>query len=303
METRTKYIIIVLLSAVIVAFESIAVEALINIEDINPLLVSSVPLISGGVLLLAISPKAFGSFVRGLKVRGWSAMLIICALGAIGIFLWFDAVSRIGASKEAILGGGSSEVLFIVLLSALFLKERLNRWEILGSVLVLLGVFVVLSNGESVSLDVGFGEAEAILSSLLLAASVIITTFLLWTHDLTPLSSVQLILSGAMLLTGSLALGLAEPPGIRGLLLMLCLGIAPGLGLWTYNAGLPKIGASLTSILFALCGIMTVAVQVSITVVFPEAEMILPKNLGLAILGGVVAFLGVYLLEVSGSES
>lgn len=299
MDTRTKYILVVLLSAVIVAFESIGVEALINMEGIDPLLVSSVPLISGGVILFAVSPKAFRNFTGSLGRRGWSAIIIMCALSAIGVFLWFDAVHRIGASKEAILGGGSSEVLFIVLLSALFLKERLNRWEFLGSILVLLGVFVVLSNRDSVSLSVGLGEGEAILSSFLLAMSVMITTFLLWTHDLTALSSVQLILSGAMLLIGSLALGLTSLPEVRGLLLMLVLGIAPGVGLWTYNAGLPRIGASLTSVLFALCGIMTVAVQVTITVVFPRAEMILPESLGLALLGGFVAFAGVYLIHLN----
>lgn len=303
METRTKYILIVLLSAVIVAFESIAVEALINIEGIDPLLVSSIPLMSGGMILMAISPRALKSFTRQLGRRGWGAMGVMCALSAIGVFLWFDAVHRIGASKEAILGGGSSEVLFIVLLSALFLKERLNRWEVLGSILVLLGVFVVLSNRESVSLHIGLGEAEAILSSFLLAASVMITTFLLWTHDLTALSSVQLVLSGAMLLFGSLALGLTALPEGRGVLLMLLLGVAPGIGLWTYNAGLPKIGASLTSVLFALCGIFTVGAQFTITLIFPEAEMILPENLSLVVLGGVIAFLGVYVLEVEGGRS
>jgi len=302
METRTKYILVVLSSAVIVAFESIGVEALINIEGINPLLVSSVPLMSGGMILMALSPRAFSGFARALGRKGWGAMVAMCALSAIGIFLWFDAVHRIGASKEAILGGGSSEVLFIVLLSAFFLKERLNRREVLGSILVLLGVFVVLSNKESVSPTMGLGEAEAIASSLLLAASVMITTFLLWTHDLTALSSVQLILSGAMLLAGSLALGLVSMPDIRGVLLMLGLGIAPGIGLWTYNAGLPKIGASLTSVLFALCGVMTVGVQVAVTVIFPDADMILPESLGIALLGGGVAFVGVYLLEVSGTK-
>jgi hypothetical protein len=75
------------------------------------------------------------------------------------------------------------------------------------------------------------------------------------------------------------------------------MGAMPAVGLWTYNAGLPKIGASLTSVLFALSGVMTVGVQLLVLGVFPDADIQLPQSIALAVLGGAVAFAGVYLLN------
>jgi drug/metabolite transporter (DMT)-like permease len=297
LDTRRKYIAVVLLSALIVAFESVAIEAAINIAELSLLIVSAVPSIIGGTILMCIRPGRTVSFGKGLGRKGWAFMALLCAFVAGGVLMWFDAISRIGASKEAILGGGSSEVLFIVLLSAVFLSERLSKWEAVGSFLVLAGVFLVLANAGSLSFSVGLGEAEAILSSLLLAISVVMTTMLLKSKELTPLSGVELFLSGAILLVVGIATGLIEPPSMDGLLVLLGLGLIPSAGLLTYNAGLPKIGASLTSVLFALTGIMTVGAQLLVLLFFPGADIKLPQNIALALLGGAVAFAGVYLLN------
>lgn len=297
MDTRTKYIIVVLFSALWVAFESVLVEGALNIADIDIFLVSSLPLLSGGLMLIVVAPQGTAAFSKGLGRKGWIWMTVLCALSALGAFMWFDAVGRIGAGKEALLGGGSSEVLFVVILSAVFLRERLSRWEIVGSVLIVLGVFVVLANAEDVSLTVGAGEMEAIASSFVLGMSVVIATYLLYTNDLTVLSGIQLFYSGAMILVLSLALGIARLPDTGGWLLLLAMGAMPAVGLWTYNAGLSKIGASLTSVLFALSGVMTVGVQLLVLAIFPDADMQLPKSIALAVLGGAVAFFGVYLLN------
>lgn len=296
METRTKFVVVVLVSALIVAFESVVVEGALKIADIDIFLVSSVPLISGGMILIALAKETVPNFSKVLGRRGWTWMTLLCALSAAGAFMWFDAVGRIGASKEAILGGGSSEVLFVVILSAVFLKERLRRIEVLGSLLVIIGVFVVLANAESVSLSVGDGEIEAIVSSLMLGTSIVIATYLLHTSDLTVFSGVQLVYSGGIVLALSFAAG-TTLPDLGGWALLIVMGCMPAIGLWTYNAGLPKIGASLTSVLFALSGVMTVGVQLLVLLFFPDAEIQLPQSIALAVAGGVIAFAGVYLLN------
>ncbi len=297
MDVRRTYIGVVLFSALIVAFESVSIEGALNIADIDIFLVSSLPSVIGGALLLAAFPGKSRELARGLGRRGWFSMVLVCAIVAAGVFMWFDAVGRIGASKEAILGGGSSEVLFVVILSAVFLGERLRRWEAVGSLLIIVGVFLVLANAESLSIGVGAGEIEAIMSSLLLAISIIMITALLRTHDLTALSGLELLLSGTMLVLFASVLGIIEWPGLNGVLVLVGLGAFPAIGLWTYNSGLPKIGASLTSVLFALNGIMTVGVQLLVLSVFPRADIQLPQVLALALLGGAVAFIGVYLLN------
>ncbi len=297
MDTRRAGIAIVLVSAAVVAFESVAVEGALNTADIDVFLVSAIPPIIGGLILLGVRPKASRGFVASLGPSGWAKMAALGSLVGSGVLLWFDAVGRIGASKEAILGGGSSEVLFVVLFSAIFLMERLRRVEVLGSFLILGGVFLVLMNASKVSLSVGPGEVEAIFSSLLLGASVVYTTHLLHDYDLTPLSGLELLISGIVVLAAGAAAGLIRWPDSWGWLVLLLIGLFPAVGLGTYNSGLPKIGASLTSVLFALNGIMTVAAQLAVLAFAPNAEIMLPQSVPLAILGGAVAFAGVYLLN------
>ena len=297
MDFRRRFIGVVLFSALIVGFESVAVEGALKIADLSIFLVSAMPSFIGGIILLGAFPQGSKRFIKGLGRRGWSGMLVLCVLVAAGVLMWFDAVGRIGASKEAILGGGSSEVLFIVILSALLLSERLRRWEVLGSFLVVAGVFLVLANVESMSFSLELGEIEAILSSLILAFSVVLTTMLLKTHDLTALSGLELFLSGVFMVVFGVAFGLVKWPDATGWAILLLMGLFPAVGLWTYNAGLPRIGASLTSVLFALNGIMTVGVQLLVLFFVPDADLMLPQNLGLAVTGGGVAFVGVYLLN------
>lgn len=298
MDARRAGVAIVLVSAAVVAFESVAVEGALNIANIDLFLVSAVPPIMGGLILLGIRPRETRGFVNSLGLSGWAKMLVLGALVGVGVLLWFDAVRRIGASKEAILGGGSSEVLFVVLLSALFLRERLKQLEAVGSVLVLGGVFIVLTNTSEVTLTIGPGEIEAVASSLVLGSSVVYTTHLLRDYDLTPLSGLELLLSGVVVLAVGTAAGIIRLPGDSwGWIILVLIGLFPAIGLGTYNSGLPRVGASLTSVLFALNGIMTVGVQLAVLAFAPNANIMLPQSVPLAVLGGVVAFAGVYLLN------
>lgn len=302
MDTRSRYIIIALMSALVVAFESVAIEGALNIADIDILLVSSLPTIVGGLILMSIFPRGTVAFTHSLGRHGWLIMLGLCAFAAAGVLLWFDAVGKIGASKEAILGGGSSEVLFVVILSAVFLSERLSLMEGIGSLLVILGVLVVLTNIDSVGLTLGLGEVEAIVSSLLLGISVVMTTSLLKTHDLTPLSGIELFVTGIIVLVFGVAADLIVLPEPSAWIILVLLGLFPAVGLLAYNAPLPKIGASLTSVLFSLTGIMTVGVQLLILFVAPDADIKLPQSVALAIIGGSIAFVGVYLLNKKGAN-
>ena len=298
MDMRSRYIVVILMSAVVVAFESVSLESALNIANIDLFLVSSMPSIVGGLILMSTYPRGTVAFTRSLGRRGWLVMLSLCLIIAAGVLLWFDAVGRIGASKEAILGGGSSEVLFVIILSAVFLSERLSLLEGVGSVLIIVGVFVVLTDIDSLGLSLGLGEIEAIVSSFFLGTSVVVTTALLKTHNLTPFTGVELLISGIMVITIGVAAGLVVLPEASAWLILVLLGVFPAVGLLTYNAALPKIGASLTSVLFALNGIFTVCVEVLILQLVPDANLKLPQHVLLAVLGGLVAFVGVCLLNI-----
>jgi hypothetical protein len=47
---------------------------------------------------------------------------------------------------------------------------------------------------------------------------------------------------------------------------------------------------------------MTVGVQLLVLGIFPDADIQLPQSIALAVLGGTVAFAGVYLLNTDGGR-
>jgi len=297
LNRRNGYIAIVLFSAIVVAYEAVAVEGALNTAHLDIFLVTAMPSIAGGLILMAFRPRATHKLMGVMGRRQWSYILLLSLVASVGVFMWYDAVAQIGASKEAILGGGSSEVLFVVILSAIFLGERLTRWEVFGGFLVLMGVFLVLVNKDVLSLTLGRGEIEAIASSFFLASSVVMVAKMLREFDIIPVLGMELLFSGVMLLIMAL---LAFPivwPDTIGWILLISLGIFPAISIVTYFVGLKGIGASITSVLFALSGILTVVAQLTVLLFIPDANVKFPENMVLAIAGGVIAFIGVYIIE------
>jgi len=296
LHRRSKYIAIVLFSALVIAYEAVAIELALNTLSLDLFLVGSMPAIIAGLIIIALNPRPTAGLLRGLKRRGWAFLTLLSVFAAVGVILWYDAVGRIGAGKEAILGGGSSEVLFVVVLSALFLGERLKRLEVLGSLLILLGVFLVLVNKDTLEITLGLGEVEAIVSSFFLGASAVMMARVLRDYAVLPISGVELVFSGAILLAIGMVLLPISWPDPVGWAVMIGLGLFPALSITTYYIGLQGIGASLTSVLFSLSGILTVVAQGSILLLVP-IDVILPENLLLALIGGAIAVVGVYLLN------
>lgn len=297
LNKRNKYILIVLFSAIVCAYEAVAVEGALNTAKLDIFLVTAMPSIAGGLMLIAFRPRATHKLTVSMGRRQWSYILLLSLIASVGVFMWYDAVAKIGASKEAILGGGSSEVLFVVILSALFLGEKLNRWEIFGGFLILMGVFLVLVNKDILSLTLGPGEIEAIFSSFFLASSVVMVAKMLREYDIIPVLGMELMLSGSMLLAMGLIVSPIVWPDAVGWVLLFSLGIFPALSITTYFAGTKGIGASLTSVLFSLSGILTIVAQLSVLLFIQDANVKFPENMMLAIIGGVIAFIGVYLIE------
>jgi probable blue pigment (indigoidine) exporter len=296
-DRKSKYIAIVLFSALVVAYEAVAIELALNTLSLDLFLVGSMPAIIGGLIIIALYPRQTAGMLKKMNKKDWTFLTLLSIFAALGVILWYDAVAKIGAGKEAILGGGSSEVLFVVILSAVFLGERLKRIEVIGSILILLGVFLVLINKDVLTISLSQGEVEAIVSSFFLGASAVMIARVLRDYDVIPVSGVELIFSGLILLAIGVAILPINWPDLTGWLVIAAIGIFPALGISTYYAGLQGIGASLTSVLFSLNGVMTVIAQVSIMVIAP-VTVALPDNLLLAIIGGIIAIIGVYLLNM-----
>lgn len=117
--------------------------------------------------------------VHGLSVPALSAgELAICILsGILGIALadtlYFRALNRLGASRAGVIGNFYSP--FVIVLSYLFLAERLTPLQIAGFALVSLGVFIV---GRPERNGGGQGDLGAVLTGtlaiFLMAAAIVL---------------------------------------------------------------------------------------------------------------------------------
>jgi len=142
---------------------------------------------------------------------------------SLGIFGWYDSINRIGASKEALIAG-PIEIILIIILARVFLKERLRKFQIIGICIGSLGFFLSLASDLSIddinnvslsnpireiSIDspfpaifsvISFGDLEAILSALGFATGV------LFLGKLVPKYS-SIYVAGASMFVSGLVLG------------------------------------------------------------------------------------------------
>lgn len=131
--------------------------------------------------ILAVDGPALPSIPRGhLGVILLSGLLGIAA----GDTLYFRALNAIGASRIAVAQALYSP--FVILLSFVWLGERLGAWQFAGVGLVLSGIVLVTWSRERQSLDaraLRAGVAWAVLSVFLMALGIVIAKPMLEQHD------------------------------------------------------------------------------------------------------------------------
>ena len=263
--------------------------------------------------------------ISTLFSKSWKNLILACFLLAIGIFTWYDSISRIGASKEALIAG-PLEIVIIVVLARIFLNENLDRIQVIGIVLALIGFFMaVASDAEDVLDDnsigtvitspstlITFGDIEAIFSALGFAIGVLFLTKLVSIHSSIEVAGASMLVSGLILvafmigflhesqeiLSSSSVWGSSfqQQPLIITIIILLLFSFLPFIGSLCYTTGLSKIGASIT----ATIGSSSILITVLIQIILKELGITsnLPENIFLAILGGVLGFLGIYVIHM-----
>ena len=132
--------------AIIISVESIFIEFLTNFLHLPPVLLSAISITLGGLLLLLVKYFIIDNMhMRKATIFSVSKMnLVYASLAlAVGVSTWYDSVSRIGASKEVLLAG-PHEVVLIVLLACIFLKDRLDKIQIAGVIVAITGFFIAV---------------------------------------------------------------------------------------------------------------------------------------------------------------
>ena len=205
----------------------------IIVQSVHPFQLGTITLSTGfiGLLIFLIASGRIRKIAK-LSLRD---ALISLGLGVFGFFLYqiltFSALARIPASMNAVLI--SSNVIFIALLAALILKERIILARIIGIVLALCGVVLATFNmgftfkGETIGIDL-FGCLFSLMAAFSFALYSVIGKKVLTSND--PLIVVTLALfSGAVMLIilTSTTVGFSEVvlAGWSTFLLMVFLGL------------------------------------------------------------------------------
>ena len=174
----------------------------IILRSVHPFQLGAVNLIIGFVSVFLY--LLFTGQMKKLSSISGRDTLFSLLLGVFGFFFYqiltFSALARIPASMNAILV--STNVIFIALLSALFLKERISGIKVIGILLALIGVVLITFNrGFSFTSRVNLlGCSFSLLAAISFAIYSVFGKKVLERNDPMGVSTLAL-LSGAVLLT------------------------------------------------------------------------------------------------------
>src|SRR5215210_171982 len=210
-----KYSFIVFAHAILLSFESIFAEFIQNSLQVSVITIISISLpISGGILLfIHFTLKRNNNrndndnnnnnniyIFKNSIFKNYRQLFPAAIFLSMGIFTWYDAASRIGASKDGLIAG-ALEITIVLFLAHLILKERLTRPQIFGVFLAIIGFFITISIGNNTN-NTGsinyfsLGDFESIISAICFATSYLFTAKLVKNDSPIKVTGLLLLLSG-----------------------------------------------------------------------------------------------------------
>jgi drug/metabolite transporter (DMT)-like permease len=303
---------IVFIHAGILSLESIIAELLHSSLNIPSLAIAAISIpIAGATLLSSFILRTKKNSNKFTVFKLWKFLIPASIFLAIGIFTWYDSVSRIGASKDGLLAG-PLETVTILFLARFFLGDRLSKPQTLGVILALVGFFVTLENGSMFSQLKSsvftIGNIEAIISSITFATGYVFTTKLVRTCSTIEVTGSCLLFSGLILMVifymSVVSSGGFSFPSfnlnwisLQNCILLMLFSLVPLSSALFYNMGLNKIGASLTSTIASSTILLTIIFQVSLYEL--GINSLLPLNIPLAIFGGILGIFGICVVHMN----
>jgi drug/metabolite transporter (DMT)-like permease len=313
--------------AITISIESILIEFITTtFLQITPILLSAISITLAGMMLslVALILNKRKEIFR-LFLKSWKNLIFASFFLAVGTFTWYDSINRIGASKELLIAG-PIEIIIIVILARLFLNEKLDRIQVAGIVLALIGLIISLVSdigtdilddthavvGSSLRSElVTFGDIEAILSALGFGIGVLFLTKLLTVHKPIESAGASMLVSGIILLGFMVGLSheslqiasvsersLFQQPGVlmNTIIILSLFALLPFIGSLSYSTGISRIGASITATIGSSSILITVIIQIMLRQFGITSN--LPENIFLAIIGGIIGFIGIYVIHL-----
>lgn len=178
------------------------------------------------VVGLSVLPSAASTFPNNLRTRhpGLHAIRLAGAFAALSMGIW--AVAELPLTTATVLA--FSQVFFVVLLAALFLKEQIHAYRIAAIVIGFFGVIVVVRPGTTAMLD--HMVLIAIAGAAGAAVAIVSVRKLSQTESTETLLSYQALFVG--LASGIPMLWLWVQPTLADFAFMLGIGIVSTIGQW-----------------------------------------------------------------------
>lgn len=207
--------------------------------------------------------------------------------------LYLSGLFRITAVNAALLA--NAEIIFIIILGILFLKERVGKKDFIGFAFLLVGaVFLSTNNLQNLSFNQNlFGSILVISASFFWSMDTILSKFLSYKRNIIFITALKTAIGGSILLLISLIMGLSFSLPLDKVPLLLFIGlVCLSFSLPLIYYAIRIIGSTRTGSIFSLSslfGAMT-------------AFIVLGESLSLMQLSfGVLMIFGVYILY-SGHE-
>jgi drug/metabolite transporter (DMT)-like permease len=273
-----------------------------------------------------------------LFMRSWKNLLLASLFLSIGIFTWYDSINKIGASKELLIAGPLEIVIIVLLARAFLKEILKSihiigiALALFGFILAIMSDSSINgANEANENIDLGglsntftlqdtfnitFGDLEAILSAFGFALGVLFLTKLVSRHSSIEVAASSMLISGFILI-GFMIVGVllveVQYPLTGGtsilayiiennqqlifvVVILIVFSLLPFVGSLSYSTGLSRIGASLTATIGSSSIIITLVAQLLLGEIgFPTN---LPNNMYLAVLGGIIGFLGIYVIHI-----
>ncbi|MEM7119166.1 MAG: DMT family transporter [Chloroflexota bacterium] len=298
MTSTFRYNSYVLISAILVAISWIVAEIVLQFYEIPVIWTAVLTNLFGGVGLLLLSPQISRPSILTLTRQQWIRVIIAAfCLYAASTLLGYYSVDLIGAGKSSLLGLLQSPA--VIILSIIFLGERLLLKHWLAGALMIFGAFLINFNPTAFTFEFGAGELARVALAFFVGIGIVLMKTVVANINEIQVTGVSMTI-GAIFLSLTIAwfdtsLQLTLPA--FGLLLLV--GLLRGLSWYAYYVPLPFIGASRAIILFGSYSFFTVMLQLITVAIAPNLGIQLPSNLMMALLGGLVVVGGIVIMTRS----
>jgi drug/metabolite transporter (DMT)-like permease len=281
---------VTIISTAAFSIEAVLVELLYVVASIPALAIAAGSMPIAGAMVLIVNGFIFRNKFTIFKGNGWKMLIIGGALFTVADFLWYDSIDKIGSGKIMLLTIPAEDV-FIVLLAVVFLAERMQKLQLVGIGVAIVGFTIsAASNVSGNGVQFQIGDLEAILSAMCNALAITLFAKLIVRYNPTEVSGWIMLISGLVINAIQYTF---YPPHLSVMDWLYLIGFSfIALAAFTlYNVSMKRIGPSMTSIITSSSLVLTVVIQLAM-VPFGIA-FTLPSNLVLALLGGGISIAGI----------